>query len=87
MAALRIVGAALSKSEVKSGPPPLGGLCGRGAGGGAGRFVVVRVGGGGVRSMALELPGSRDSQHTVPLLQDLVLCRIFEGFVHKLDMD
>ena len=44
--------------------------------------------GGGVRSTALgELPGSLDSQQTVPLLQDLVLCRILEGLVHRLDMD
>ena len=28
-----------------------------------------------------------DSQQTVPLLQELVLCKILEGFVHKEDID
>ena len=28
-----------------------------------------------------------DSQQTVPLLQELVLCKMFEGLLHSEDMD
>jgi hypothetical protein len=71
-----MAGAALKRSEVKSGPPPPEGLCGAGLGGGVrgGRAVVRR---GGVFCFSLislfEVPPpERDSQQTVPLLQNLI---------------
>lgn len=82
VAAPRIEGAALRSREAKSGPPPPEGLCGRGGGGGGGLLVVM---GGGILSILFDpVP---DSQQTVPLVQELVLCKIFEGRVQSEDMD
>jgi len=86
VAALRIDGAAFKSKEAKSGPPPPGGagLCGLGVVlFGAGLGVVLL--GAGV--LSLDDDPDFDSQQTVPLLQELVLCKILEGLVHREDID
>ena len=90
VAALRMAGAALNRSEDKSPPPPPEGLCGAGLGGGVrgGRGVVGR---GGVFCFSLislfEVPLERDSQQTVPLLQESDWRRMLEGLAHNCFMD
>ena len=84
VAALKIVGAALKRRDVRSGPPPEDGLWGNEGGGRGGRTVVG--GGGGFRTSEASFP-FLDSQHTVPLLQDSVLCKMLEGSLHKDDID
>jgi hypothetical protein len=82
---LRGAGAALKRADVKSGPPLFeAGLCGLGRC--VGLFVVVLFGAGVLLLLLFDDAGF-DSQHTVPLLQELVLCKMLEGLEQSEDMD